>query len=236
MKAIPLRYLPWMVRDLAVAQGAVLAAFGVLTWLIMRSIDPPPSPADGPGMVLTVLQQLALIFLLYCSAAIVSNDRVHGYYRSFFSRPLSPPGYYFSRWLLGGIVYILLAPIMSLGLTLAIGSFPFDWSLIGKLALDYLLLGGLIFFFSAFLRGDWLFGLMVFVLQSVLFSLRRGGLDLPAIWDFVVTILPPFHLINLGRPLPTGTPLLHVLLYGSALLTAGLILLRVRPLGAGGRS
>lgn len=236
MKTIPLRYLPWMARDLAVAQGAVLAAVGVLAWLIMSRVTPPPSPGDGPAMVTGALQQMALPFLLYCSAAIVSNDRVHGYYRSFFSRPLSPPGYYFTRWLLGGVFYLLIGPVLTLGLSLAIGRFPFAWAVLGKLALSYLLLGGLVFFFSAFLRGDWLFGLLVFIVQSVLFSLRRGGVDLPAIWDFVVAILPPFNLIGVTSPLPQASALYHVLLYGLGLVIGGLTLLRLRPLGAGGRS
>jgi hypothetical protein len=236
MRAIPLRYLPWMLRDLAVAQGAVVAAVGILSWLIMGRVDPAPAPGSGPAMVAGALQQLSLPFLLYCSAAIVSNDRVHGYYRSFFSRPLSPPWYYFTRWLLGGMVFLLLGPVLTLGLSLAIGRFPLSWEMMAQLALSYLLLGGLIFFFSAFIRYDWLFGLLVLIVQSVLYALHRNGVDLPAIWDFVLTILPPIYLASLNRPFPSGSALVHVLLYGSGLVVAGLILLRLRPLGAGGRS
>ena len=236
MKAVPLRYLPWMMRDLALAQGAVLAAVGVLAWLIMSRIDPAPPAANGPGMVVGAMQQMALPFLLYCSAAIVSNDRVHGYYRSYFSRPLSPPGYYFTRWFLGGLFFILIAPVMTLGLSLAIGSFPLSWDLLAQLALSYLQLGGLIFFFSAFTRGDWLLGLLVLIVHSVLSALKQGGVDLPATWDFVLTILPPLHLSSVNRPVPVGPDLYHVLLYGAGLVLAALLLLRLRPLGAGGRS
>jgi hypothetical protein len=236
MKTIPLRYLPWMVRDLAVAQGAILAAVGVLAWLILNRVDPPPAPGTGPGMVVTAMQQMALPFLLYCSAAIVSNDRVHGYYRSYFSRPMNPPLYYFTRWVLGGLFFLLIGPVFTLALSLAIGSFPFSWDLLGQLALSYLQLGGLVFFFSAFARGDWLFGLLVLIVESVLYSLRKSGVDLPAIWDSVLTILPPLHLSAVNRPLPAGSALLHVVLYGTGLVIAGLVLLRLRPLGAGGRS
>jgi hypothetical protein len=236
MKAIPLRYLPWMIRDLALGPGAVVVAVLVLSWLIMGRIDPPPAVSSGPGMVAGALGQLSLPLLLYCSAAIVSNDRVHGYYRSFFSRPLSPPWYYFTRWLLGGIVFVLIGPALTLGLVLAIGTFPLSGELMIQLALSYFLLGGLILFFSTFMRYDWLFGVLVLVMQGVLFALHRNGVNLPAIWDFVLTILPPIYQASLNSPLPTGPALTHILLYGGGLVVAALVLLRLRPLGAGGRS
>lgn len=236
MKTIPLRYLPWMLRDLAAGQGAVLIAVAILTWMIMGRIDPAPPATSGPNMVVAALSQMSLPFLLYCAAAIVSNDRVHGYYRSFFSRPLSPPGYYFTRWLLGGVFFLLLSPILTLGLTLALGRFPFSWSVLAQLALSYLLLGGLIFFLSSFVRYDWLFGLLVLILQGVLHALKRGGVDLGVLWNSVLTILPPIYLASLNSPLPTGSALAHILLYGIGLVSAGLLILRLRPLGAGGRS
>lgn len=236
MRVFPLRYLPWMIRDLLAAQGALLVAVGFLAWLIVRQIDPPPPPSAGPGMVVMVMQQLALLYLLYCSAAIVSNDRVHGYYRGYFSRPLSPAGYYFLRWLLGGLIFILIAPVFTLALSLALGTFPFSWALLGNLSLSYLLLGSLVFLFSTFTRADWLFALMFLVIQSVLNGLRRGGVELSSIWDFVLTILPPFSLVSVSGPFPAGPNLVHVLLYGTGLVTLAILLLRWRPLGAGGRS
>jgi hypothetical protein len=236
MKTIPLRYLPWMLRDLAVGQGAVLAAVGILTWLIVGRISPMPPASQGPGMVDGALAQMSLPFLLYCSAAIVSNDRVHGYYRSFFSRPMSPTWYYFIRFLLGGIFFLLISPILTLGMSLAIGSFPFSWTILSQLALSYLLLGGLIFFLSTVMRYDWLFGLLVLMLQGVLHALKRNGVDLGAIWDSVLTILPPIYQASMNSPLPNGQGLTHIVLYGTGLVVAGLVLLRLRPLGSGGRS
>ena len=236
MRLFPLRYLPWMARDLALSQGAVLVAVGVLAWLIMSRVDPTPAAGDGPGMVRAALSQMSLPFLLFCSAAIVSNDRVHGYYRSFFSRPVSPPWYYLARWVLGGLMFLLAVPVLTLGLSLAVGRFPVSWEVMAQLALSYLLLGGLIFFLSAFVRYDWLLGMLVLMVQGTLYSLHRNGVDLPAIWDFVLTILPPIYQASLNSPLPTGPGLTHILLYGSGLVIAGLLLLRLRPLGAGGRS
>lgn len=234
MRTVPVRYLPWMMRDLAFSQGVVLLVLGVMTWLIMRSVGAPVS--QGPGLEKAVLQQLSVLFLLYCSGAIVSNDRVHGYYRSYFSRPLSPAGYYLSRWTLGGLVFILMHPVIAGALMLAIGGFPFSWGLLVNLALSYLLIGGMVFFFSTWARGDWLLALLFVLMDGVLFSLKRAGATLSAFWEFVSTILPPAHLTSVTAPVPTGGHLGLVLLYGSALLLAGLVILRWRPLGAGGRA
>jgi hypothetical protein len=225
-----------MARDLAVGQGAVLVAVGILTWLIMGRITPAPSASQGPGMVEGALSQMSLPFLLYCSAAIVSNDRAHGYYRSFFSRPMSPAWYYFIRFLLGGVFFLLISPVLTLGMSLAIGSFPYSWTILSQLALSYLLLGGLIFFLSTIMRYDWLFGLLVLMMQGVLHALKRNGVDLGAIWDSVLTILPPIYQASMNSPLPKGSGLTHVVLYGTGLVVAGLVLLRLRPLGTGGRS
>jgi hypothetical protein len=134
------------------------------------------------------------------------------------------------------VFFLLIAPVLTLGLSLAIGRIAFSWPLLTRLALGYLLMGGLIFFFSALLRGDWLFGLLVFVMQRVLFTLKKNGVDLSAVWDFVVTVLPPFQHTDIQGPIPRGPALYHVLLYGGGLVLAGLVILRLRPLGSGGRS
>ena len=236
MKSIPLRYLPWIARDLALAQGVVLAVVGVFAWLIVTRMNPAPSPASGPAIVRESVARLSLPFLLYCCAAIVSTDRAQGYYRSFFSRPVSPPWYYFIRWLLGGLVFLLVTPVLTLGLSAAMGSFPVSWDVVGQLGLSYLLLGGLIFFFSPLVRHDWLLGMVILMMQGTLHALRRGGVDLPSFWDFVYRILPPIYQASLNEPFPRGAMLTHILLYGIGLVTAALLILRLRPLGAGGRS
>ena len=231
-----LRYLPWIFRDLALAQGVVLTVAGVFAWLIMTRINPMPDPASGPAIVKEAVARLSLPFLLYCCAAIVSTDRALGYYRTFFSRPLSPPWYYLLRWLLGGIIFLLITPVLTLGLSAAIGGFPLSWEVMGQLGLSYLLLGGLIFFFSPLVRHDWLLGMVVLMMQGTLHALQRGGVDLPSFWDFVYRILPPIYQASLNEPFPHGALLTHIVLYGAGLVASALLLLRLRPLGSGGRS
>lgn len=236
MKTTSLRYITWMVRDLALAQGVVLALVGVFAWLIMTRITPMPDPASGPEIVREAVARLSLPFLLYCCAAIVSTDRAQGYYRTFFSRPLSPAWYYLIRWVLGGVVFLLIIPVLTLGLSVAIGRFPVSWEVMAQLGLSYLLVGGLVFFFSPLVRHDWLLGMVVLMMQGTLHALQRGGVDLPSFWDFVYRILPPIYQASLNEPFPHGTLLTRILLYGTGLVVSALLLLRLRPLGAGGRS
>lgn len=236
MSRIPIRYLPWMVRDILLAQGMVLLAIGFLVGLIMTRMTPSPPASEGLGLVKGFVQQMGWPFILYSVASMVSADRVQGFYRSYFSRPLSPPGFYLMRWLLGAVIVALLVPVLTLSLSLAIGRFPLSWSLLAQLQLNYLLVGGLVFLLSTTVRADWLVALLFMLVESILGGLKRGGIDLPAVWDFVATILPPFHLVSVNSPLPAGTPLVHVLLYGAGLVLAALAVIRWRPLGAGGRS
>jgi hypothetical protein len=49
------------------------------------------------------------------------------------------------------------------------------------------------------------------------------------------TILPPFGLVDVGEPVPAGADLVHVVLYGLALVLAALTVIRLRPLARGAR-
>lgn len=240
MSRVPIRYLPWMLRDVLSAQVAVLLVVSGLIALITARISPAPPVSEAPTIVRSIIQQAGWPFILYCSAAFVSADRIQGFYRSIFSRPVSPPLYYLQRWLVGAMVVGLLVPVVTLALVLSIGSFPVAWTLVGRLELTYLLAGGLTFLVSTVLRIDWLITLIVLVLQSVLAGFRDGppGLrvDISPFWDFIYRILPPFNLVSVNAPPLAGPQLTHVVLYGVGLVLAALAVLRWRPLGAGGRA
>jgi hypothetical protein len=235
MSRIPLRYVPWLARDVLFSQGLVLFIVALLTGLILGRLDPLPPATAGAGLVANMVSQLGWLFVLYSTAAIVSTDRIQGYYRSFFSRPVSPPAYYLIRWLLGALAVALLVPVLTLAMSLAIGSFPVSWHLIQQLELLYLLLGGLTFLVSTATRSDWLIALLIYLVSSILNGLEHGGVKLPAVWHFVAKVLPPFQLTNVQSS-PTGAALAHMLLYGAGLFLVALAVLRWRPLGVGGRS
>lgn len=234
---MPIRYLPWMLRDMLLSQGLVLLIVGIFAYVITVQIEPVPPADRGPFLVGNLVTQVGWIFVLLGTAGIVSTDRNQGFYRSYFSRPVSPPLFYLQRWLVGSVLIALVVPLVSLGFALAVGWFPVDWAVVGRLELFYFLLGGLIFLSSALIRIDWLVGFMVLMLQSMLHNFHNvPTLKLPAFWETFYRMLPPFHLTNVNAPSLTTTQLIHVLLYGAGLVLAALAVLRWRPLGVGGRA
>jgi len=142
---IPVRYFPWLARDVLFSQGLVLFIVALLIGLILGRLTPVPAPTGGPGLVANILAQLGWLFVLYSAAAIVSTDRIQGYYRSYFARPVSPPAYYLTRWLLGAAIVALMVPVLTLAMSLAIGFFPVSWRTVEQLELLYLLLGSVAF-------------------------------------------------------------------------------------------
>ncbi|MEO8294975.1 MAG: hypothetical protein ABI613_05610 [Gemmatimonadota bacterium] len=233
MTILPFRYGRWMLRDILLAQGALLLGVAILSAFILRRFDTPPAL----GVVVSgIAGQLGSLFILFCTAGMVSSDRIQGYYRSYFARPVSPAGFYLQRWVLGGLMVALVVPVLTVALSVVLGGFRIDWHLMAQLEMLYLLLGGSVFFLSTMIRADWLFALLALIVDTVLSQLKSSGVKLSLILNAIATVLPPFHLVKLPGANPSGSALMHVLLYGAGLVLAALAVLRWRPLGTGGRS
>lgn len=236
MIRLPLAYGRWMLRDLVRQQGLVVVAVAALVLYAVSRLEPVPAPEQAAGILAAILSTLAWPLVLFCAAGIVSHDRHQGYYRSYFSRPVSPAGYYLQRWILGGVMTLLVVPLLAGAIGLVTGAFPFPWTLLANLALFYLLFGGLAFFWTTLVRLDWLVAVLLLLVQTVLFKLQQSGLDPGPTARLIYRALPPFHLVSLDAPLASGASLVHVLLYGGGLVIGAVLILSIRPLGAGGRS
>jgi ABC-type transport system involved in multi-copper enzyme maturation permease subunit len=237
MRALPLRYAGWMARDVAMGPGAVMLAIAALaTFVLSRITSMPEGAAQAADVLRGILDQAAKPIILLATGGMVSGDLHTGYYRSIFSKPVSPPLYYLQRWLVGAAAVLLFVPVMAAGISLRLGSYPFSLELVVQLLLQYLLLGGLVFFLSTLTRRDWLLALLAATLQLILHAIQNAGAHLGTLGSTIYHVLPPFHLTDLGAPPPTGGDLLYVLLYGGTLVLAALAVLHARPLGVGGRA
>ncbi|HEX5386880.1 MAG TPA: hypothetical protein VFW66_09290 [Gemmatimonadales bacterium] len=236
-RRMPLRYAGWMARDVAAGPGLPMLAVAALALLLMNSVTITTDIAGGQATVLLYELDLATkVLILLATAGMVSADFAGGYHRTLFAHPVSPPLYYLERWIVGGVAVLVCAAPMALAVAIRLdGSIAAAGGLLVRASLMYFLLGGLVFLLSTFLRRDWLVAVLLLLLQATLGFAETTGFASHPLTETVYALLPPFHLVGVQRPLPTGGALLYVALYGVALAAAALAVLRWRPLSTGAR-
>lgn len=236
MRPFPLRYAPWVARDLLLSQGIVLLLVAALMAIIVSRIDPVPPPEGARQIITAMMTQLGWPFVLYLCGGMVSTDRSQGFYRTYFSRPVSPTGYYLQRWLVAGCIMALVVPLLYAALGVVVGWAAFPWDQLARAVLLFVLLGALTFLASTLTRFDWLVALLIFTLVNILHQVRTEGVKLSPFWTFIYEILPPFPLLAQSAGPVAGWDLFHLLAYGVGMVAAALAVLHWRPLGVGGRA
>ncbi|MES2305459.1 MAG: hypothetical protein V4558_08125 [Gemmatimonadota bacterium] len=238
----PFRYTQWLALDLIKVQLALFAIVSVALPLIVLRLSKNMGAPPEPEAILsgTFMATLTIAVLMTIGGSI-GGDLQGGYYRAWFSKPMTPAWFYFQRWFLAGVT-VLLAPLMlggMLALVLRNGS-GLTVDLMGTVALGFLLIGSACLLMSNFTSKDWLVVFLISFLQGRLAAIVTAGanfgLKLPEWLVWVYKALPPFHLINPLKPMIHGNDLLHVLGYGVAMLVLALVIVQRRPLGSGGRA
>jgi len=244
----PLRYLPWFIRDAIMwpLRLFVLAAvaISILVWRFKSNLHLPqvrpgqPNPMGADITSIAQLMQSAVwglcltVAILMTVGGIIGTDLERGYYRSWFSKPMSPLWYYLQRWMIGAIVILVSPVLLGLGLAASLGGTGLSWTFMAQIALTYLLIASATMLVSRFTSRGWLLVFLLGILQGVLQQVARSDF-LPRWLLWVHQALPPFQLVGVRVALPQGGDLWHVLAYGVAMLVASLLLLRYRPLGGG---
>jgi hypothetical protein len=223
MSTFPMRYAGWMTRDVALGPGIAMLAVIVFAIFLQPSIN---------GQPLSVAPVAKLLVLLV-TARIVSRD-FGGYRRVLFSAPVSPVGYYALRWLIGAGAGALAMLAIDYGVAVRYGPPAIGPIALVRFAMMYLLIGGLVFALSTVTRRDWIVAVLLMLAHAAAGAVKDAPFGLSPLWRVVYAVLPPFHLVGLDRAM-SGAALAHVVLYGVALMSAGVAVLRWRPLGAGSR-
>lgn len=237
------RYVPWMARDYVTNQGPstalviLLIAFLSLQGVAISGAELSKLPQE---VLQRVLRQLVgtLVFLgtFFATNGIVANDRKQGYYKFLFSKPVSPPAYYATTFLVYG-AGLMLVVLALLGLWALVVRPMFPPPLFGVVAVMYFAYGGIGFLLSAAWRFDWLSLVTVLLVANVSWSLW-GDSTGPVRW--LLHLLPPVHRADEVYDLILSAPGFAIPWasiawlggYGVACFLLGMLVIRKRPLGA----
>ena len=234
-------YLGWQARDFVVERGAPLLIVATLmTFPIIMGLrqlgnagTPMQAAISARYGIVQLFAEFSLICVLIGINGVVSSDRVKGYYRFLFAKPVSIPRYYAQAYVVNGIGLVLTA-LAVLGAIYALGYPVFPARVLLMVVLVYLSLGGLGFFYSTLARFDWVLMGATWGLAQVLravYPAHESGAG-----RVLDVILPPFHhLRNVGVQLARGeatesSTLLWLLAWGISGFVIGLLILRRRPL------
>lgn len=225
-------YVPWQLWDFALDRGVALLFVGGLMGLsvlwpgyVALSEQMPPEQLPGKLLEIAVAQQISILVVI-ATSGIVANDRIGGYYRFLFSKPVRMPAYYALQFLVTLVGTLLATLILLAAFWLLVGWVSPTVPIVMVVA-TYLALGGTIFFFSAITRLDW--GMLVILWGASALS-RTLAAD-KAWYDVARWVLPPTHHIDkLRGALFAGTGLdaggvAWLVGYGVAFFVAGLVVL-----------
>ncbi len=225
-------YMPWQLWDFAIDRGiAVLLTAGLMAMSIVwpghiaLSVLMPPEAVTMELLKVAVAQTVSILVVVAASG-MVANDRVGGFYRFLFSKPVRQPVYY------GLQFFVTLVGVLAIGLILLSVFWVFvGWASpaapLAMIVVTYLALGGTIFFFSTFTRLDWA---MLVVLWGAS-GLSRSIFADSAWYHAAKWVLPPVHHIDkLRGALFAGTPVdvggvVWLVGYGMLFFVAGLVVL-----------
>ena len=225
-------YAPWQLWDFAWDRGVALLLIGSLMgaavlwpgYLALRAQLPPE---DVPLKLLEIATaQMISVFAVVAASGVVANDRVGGYYRFLFSKPVRMPSYYALQFFVTLVGAVLVTFVLLAAFWLLVGWVSPKGPLVMMIA-TYLSLGGTIFFFSTFTRFDWA---MLVVLWGAS-ALARGIYGSSDWYQLARWILPPTHQIDqLRGALFAGTEIdaggtAWLVGYGLAFFVAGLFVL-----------
>src|SRR5688572_13154078 len=172
------RYAPWMVRDYflwgGVATFTIVAGFGMLFWrgmsgAIERANDPEATTRVITGLASTLAGMVATLGPLIATLSIVSIDRMHGYYRFLFSRPVSPQAYYATKFGINAAGFLLVAAALWAAFSMGITSLSAP-RFLPVMALNYLFIGGIVYLVSVLTRMDLLVSILIYFVSAIMWG------------------------------------------------------------------
>ena len=227
MRGQALRYLGWMTFDRTMprllACWVIIAAICLPMHFAMRNSAPPPEVLAG--MVRQLHTQFVWISVLVIFHGIIAEDRTRGFYRFYLAKPVSPLWFYGQSYVLGLAATVLYSAGFAVIFSLMVKP-AWSFAYMKNGLANGLLVGGLLFVFSALMARDW-FGMVVILVATAILRGRYPA-DASTTGKVLNAVLPPIHLMN-GNP--TAAQWAWIAAWGLGFVALGLLVLRRRPLG-----
>lgn len=240
------RYFWWQLHDYMLHQApatlAIMGLYGYLTLLpILNGSMTDGRRYTAATLPLPVVRQvfadllgsLMLLGTLFATNGIVANDRKTGFFRFYFAKPVSAPGFYTNRFVAHGTGLVLVGGLLAAAFAITVRP-VFTVSYVPVVVAMYLAFGGVGFLLSTVWRFDWLSLVTVAVVSSVAWAMWG---DEPGIRGWIVRLLPPMHragelyayVAGISSTFPWAAQL-WLTGYGALCFAIGLWVLRTRPL------
>lgn len=234
-------YALWQLRDFTLERAVSMLVVGIVLGapIVMMSaatmlIGPGQLAPSSTFIVAQTVGSIAALFVFIAVNRIVSGDRVTGYYRFLFAKPVSVVAFYAQSFAVTGVGMLAVVSVL-LGIGALFGGLiPVGPTLL-YFAVVYVSMASIGFFLSTVTRFDGaiLLGLWFgSVVLRQLFGAETG------VRGTLVKLLPPVHrLAPLRDTLYSGGPvewagLLHLLGYGLLFFALGLVVLWRRSLAS----
>ena len=226
----------WQLRDYLINKGIATALIsGLLLFLVWSGARAAGMAAYEPVARAAFPQFIGNIILfgvLFATNGIVSEDRKFGYYRFYFSKPVSAPELYGQKFLVH-IVGLTLVALLMLGIHALVLAPIFPPALLSVFLMTAIGLGGIGFLLSAIFTLDWITLLAVYAAAQIGWTLYE---DDTGIRGMLVRAFPPVHELDgaytaVARDLPVPMDAVWwVFLYGVACFFLGLVVISRRKL------
>ena len=195
---------------------------------------------NGPQFAAALFNGTITLFLplglFLAVAGTISGDRVKGYYRFLFSKPVNVVSYYVQQFVLSGVAYVVLYALI----VWIFGLFTVHQSVhraVENALLTYFVMGSVGVLLGALTRSDGVLLGAVWALALLLQPLAILPSNPLPYWATVLAkALPPVQKLDAIRTQiytmqPVDTHGLWIVLaYGAVMFAAGLIVLRRAPL------
>lgn len=229
-----LRFLPRQLADHLVTRGAAMVVVGLVLMLPLLSTMHLGGHATPDQLRVALAQGLkagAPLLTLVATYGIIGADARQGFYRFLFSKPISPPAYYASAFVVAGISFVVAELVLTAVFAVLVAP-AWNTHVLVDAVVDFVLLGGIVFAFSRFTRLDWLLAILVTAVAAFArWKYPPHDSTLGAVLNVIFPPSGPKTYFPPGMP-PDWGGLGWALGYAAVMLAIGLSAVRFLQLGS----